>query len=158
MSASNVVAARFDYLFGTNLDLLFSVMKADRSSHSYSWDYVRPGADTIETDQTRVPERFGHMRFKNSGSYYSPVPSIPDIDIGWEFSVGLIWKLLENWHYTEGFLTGSLVNGSTTHVWTSRSQTGRNHLRKTISVSMRTGALTRFLESNYLWTQDCDLG
>lgn len=94
MSASNVVAARFDYLLGTNLDLLFSVMKAERSSHGYSWGYIRPDTDSL---------RFGYLNFGNRGNLSSPVPSVPDTDLGWEFNVGFIWKLLENWHFTGRF-------------------------------------------------------
>ncbi len=101
MSASNVVAARFDYLLGTNLDLLFSVMKAERSSHGYGWGIVRP--DT-SIDEEGKPTKFGNLNFKNPvGTDAAIVPNIAATDLGWEFNVGFIWKLLENWHFTGRF-------------------------------------------------------
>jgi hypothetical protein len=88
MSASNVAAFRFDYMIASNLNILASVMKANRSSTGYSWGYVAPDTD---------PLNFGSLNFNNRGSFISPVPSIPDNDLGWEFNVGIAWKLLENW-------------------------------------------------------------
>ncbi len=99
MSASNVIAARFDYLLATNLDLLFSVMKAGRSSKGYAWGFVRP--DTTTDFVTGTTTRFGYLRFNNPVAVDStPIPNITDSDLGWEFTAGMIWKLLENWHLT----------------------------------------------------------
>mgnify|MGYP006966064917 FL=1 len=103
MSASNVLAARFDYLLATNLDLLFTVMKAERSSNGYSWGYVRPDFTTVDS-VTGTRTRFGYLRFKNQASNDSSiVPNIHESDLGWEFGAGVIWKLLENWHLTGRF-------------------------------------------------------
>jgi hypothetical protein len=96
MSASNVIAARFDYLLATNLNLIVSAQKAERSSHGYGWGYVRP--DVSQESGTVFPAKFGYLDFKNRGTLNSPVPSIPDLDLGWELDVGIVWKLLENWH------------------------------------------------------------
>jgi hypothetical protein len=77
-----------NYMIASNLNILASVMKGDRSSRGYSWGYVAPDTD---------PLNFGSLNFNNRGSFISPVPSIPDNDLGWEFNVGIAWKLLENW-------------------------------------------------------------
>ena len=91
MSASNVIAARFDYLLATNLNLMFSVQKAQRSSQGYGWGFIRP--DVIE------PSRFGYLNFRNPVAENNAlVPNILESDLGWEFSTGFIWKLVENWH------------------------------------------------------------
>lgn len=94
MSASNNIAVRFDYLLASNLNLILSFQKAQRSSHGYGWGYVKP--DTSKGDLGAA--RFGYLKFKNPGSFESPVPAIPDNDLGWELHAGIIWKLLENWH------------------------------------------------------------
>lgn len=86
MSASNVVAARFDYMLASNLDIFVSAMKAYRSSNGYGWGYVRPD-----------PDSFGTIGFGQDAYLKSDAPTIPDNDLGWEFNVGIVWKLLENW-------------------------------------------------------------
>ena len=92
MSASNVVAGRFDYMIASNLDILVSVMKANRSSNGYGWGYVKPD-----------PNKFGYVAFSQAGSFNDPAPAIPDNDLGWEFNAGIVWKLLENWRiYARG--------------------------------------------------------
>jgi hypothetical protein len=76
------------------------VMKANRSSNGYSWGYVRP-----ELYDPDVPSTFGSLNFNNRISFNPPelVPSVPDDDLGWEFDVGISWKLLENWRvYVRG--------------------------------------------------------
>jgi hypothetical protein len=42
--------------------------------------------------------------FGQRGTFLQPAPSIPDNDLGWEFDVGAIWRLMENW---EIFLRGA---------------------------------------------------
>ncbi len=97
MSASDVLAARFDYMPATNMNILVTVMKANRSSYGYGWGYVRP--EKIN----ELATNFGNLNFRNRGSYNSPVPTIPDNDLGWEVNVGIMWKLLENWRiYARG--------------------------------------------------------
>ena len=93
MSASNVAALRFDRMISSNLNIFGCVMKANRSSKGYSWGYVRPDP----TDPAADPTKFGYLNFSNRGSFNSPVPSVPDNDLGWEFNLGIAWKLLENW-------------------------------------------------------------
>jgi hypothetical protein len=100
MSASNVAAVRFDRMVASNLNIMAGVMKANRSSNGYSWGYVRP--DRPPDPITGLPP-FGSLNFSNRGSFNSPVPSVPDNDLGWEFNVGITWKLLENWRvYARG--------------------------------------------------------
>ena len=99
MSASNVAAVRFDRMIASNLNIFGCVMKANRSSTGYSWGYVRP--DRPDPDTGLPP--FGSLNFGNRGSFNSPVPSVPDDDLGWEFNAGFVWKLLENWRiYARG--------------------------------------------------------
>jgi hypothetical protein len=99
MSASNAAALRFDRMIASNLNIFGCLMKANRSSNGYSWGYVRPDP----TDPATDPTKFGSLNFSNRGSFNSPVPSVPDDDLGWEFNVGIAWKLLENWRiYARG--------------------------------------------------------
>ncbi|MGO8880524.1 MAG: hypothetical protein ACLPVO_16055 [Desulfomonilaceae bacterium] len=88
MSASNVAGLRSNYMVASNLDIIASVMMARRSSDGYGWGYVKP-------DPTK--NRFGYLSFKNAGSFDMPTPNIVERDLGWEFDVGIVWKLLENW-------------------------------------------------------------
>ncbi len=90
MSASNVAGLRSNYMVASNLDIIASVMMARRSSDGYGWGYVRPEPKPNRTN-------FGSLNFNNRGDFNSPVPTIPDNDLGWEFNGGIVWKLLENW-------------------------------------------------------------
>jgi hypothetical protein len=97
MSAADVLAGQFSYMLASNLDLYSSVMFARRASQGYGWGYVmptrvRPSGVPI-TDQ-RV---FGILNFANRGDFDSPSPSVTSTDLGWEWNVGVSWKLLENW-------------------------------------------------------------
>ncbi|MGC8658403.1 MAG: hypothetical protein ACP5U1_04955 [Desulfomonilaceae bacterium] len=88
MSASDVAGLRSNYMVASNLDIISSLMVARRSSDGYGWGYVMPNPD---------PLNFGYLRFRNSGSFNDPTPNIVERDLGWEFDIGMVWKLLENW-------------------------------------------------------------
>lgn len=88
MSASDVVAGMVNYMPASNLEVYASLMRAWRSSHGYSWGYVRPNP---------TASAFGRLDFGQRGSFTDPAPAIPDNDLGWEFNLGLTWKLLDRW-------------------------------------------------------------
>ena len=88
MSASDVAAVQVNYLVANNFDIVGSMMLARRASDGYGYGYVRPN-----------PDKLGTVQFKHQGNFSTLLlnPSIPDIDLGWELNLGIVWKLLENW-------------------------------------------------------------
>jgi hypothetical protein len=86
MSASDMVAVQMNYLIASNFNLVTALAYARRSSYGYGIGYINPEAESL-----------GHLEFKNKGTFSNPAPSIPDNDLGWEFGVGTVWRLLENW-------------------------------------------------------------
>jgi hypothetical protein len=86
MSASDVLAGQLSHMLASNLDIVTSMTVAWRASHGYGYGYVRPN-----------PTNPGDLSFGNRGTFADPSPSIPNSDLGWEFDVGVGWKLLQNW-------------------------------------------------------------
>jgi len=84
MAASDVAAVLVNHMLASNLEIFTSLMYARRNCHGYSWGYIRPTTS-------------GRMDFGQRGSFQDPAPSIPDNDLGWEFNLGMTWKLLANW-------------------------------------------------------------
>ena len=79
-----VYAGRIDYMLASNLIVEATALKAYRTSHGYGWGYIRPSAAT-----------FGSIDYNVRGTFTNPSPAIPDGDLGWEFTAGITWKLLE---------------------------------------------------------------
>lgn len=92
LSDANVYGAKLDYALAANLWLQWSVMHARRVSHGYGWGYIRPSV-----------ANFGTVTYGQAGTFANPSPAIPDNDLGWEFTVGTTWKLLEGWGLTTRF-------------------------------------------------------
>ncbi len=86
MSASDVVAGQLQYMVASNLDIVTSIMLAQRASYGYGYGYIRPN-----------PNRSGNVNFGHRGTFSDPTPSVPNNDLGWELNLGIAWKLLEGW-------------------------------------------------------------
>ena len=105
MSASDVVAGQLNYMLAANVDIVASVMFAQRASYGYGCGYIRPN-----------PDNPGTIGFDNKGNFSDPAPSIPYNDLGWELDLGIGWKLLENWQLYIRTAYSVPENGSTTLV------------------------------------------
>ncbi len=86
-----VFAARLDYAIAANLNLYGSVFYANRTSNGYSWACIGPnlGAGNFPN------RRDGDLDFNFNRIPASP--NIPDTSLGYEFDVGMDWKVLEGW-------------------------------------------------------------
>jgi len=85
INGASVYAAKFDYMIAANLALECSLLYATRTSDGYGYGYVRPAP----TGQ------FGTVDYAVRGTFLDPAPGIPDNSLGWEFTGGFVWKLLE---------------------------------------------------------------
>ncbi|MFH1112984.1 MAG: hypothetical protein V1792_03600 [Pseudomonadota bacterium] len=84
-----VYAGKIDYMLASNLVVEASVLKAYRTSHGYGWGYIRPNT---------AAGHFGsidYIDYNVPGTFTNPSPAIPEGDLGWEFTAGITWKLLE---------------------------------------------------------------
>jgi hypothetical protein len=89
ISDASVFAFKLDYLLASNLMIEGSFLKAIRNSHGYPMGFIRP--NTVGS--------FGSVIYgEPPGSRYdAPAPSIPDRDLGWEATAGIVWELLDGW-------------------------------------------------------------
>lgn len=98
-----VAAGRFDYAVASNLNVFGSFLWAERTSHGYGWGYIRPaqqgtGTLTVNAAGTTVPTTTWTPQVsytRNNGA-----PSIPDLNLGWEITAGIDWKLLEKYRFS----------------------------------------------------------
>jgi hypothetical protein len=97
MSAADVLAGQLSYMLASNLDLYSSIMYARRSSQGFGYGYVVPTRLRQSGEPVTDPAVYGVLNFAERGSFDKPSPTIPDSDLGWEFNVGVSWRLLENW-------------------------------------------------------------
>lgn len=88
ISDASVFGIRLEYALAANLMLQASALKALRNSQGYGWGYIRPNP---------AAGAFGTVDYDVRGSFAAPSPAIPDNDLGWEFMVGVNWKLLSGW-------------------------------------------------------------
>lgn len=101
INAAEVLATRLDYAVAANLNLFGSLLWAQRSSNGYSWGYLRP---TFNPNVTSVvsPAADGISNFIKWTPYVAyqnndGAPNVPDLDLGWEFTAGMEWMLLEKY-------------------------------------------------------------
>ena len=90
ISDASVFAIKFDYLLACNLMFEGSFLEAIRNSNGYALGYIRP--DTTTTN-------FGHVLYAEppGSTPTNPAPSIPERDLGWEATCGIIWELMDGW-------------------------------------------------------------
>jgi len=85
-----VLATRLDYAVASNLNVFASFFTAERVSKAYPWGFIKPENDYYYGCT-------GNVMFDFSENPLSP--SIPDTSLGYEFGVGMGWKLLDNWTF-----------------------------------------------------------
>lgn len=85
-----VLAARLDYAVAANLNLFTTAVWAERTSNGYGWGCIAPNDFAFN----RIPND-GFVSITLNGAPGSP--NIPDRALGYEFSVGADWQLLEGW-------------------------------------------------------------
>ncbi len=90
---ASVFAVRFDYAIAANLWVHASFLRAFRNTKGYGWGYIRP--EIVAGNPPKVQTAYAVR-----GSFSEPAPAIPDPDLGWEATVGMRWKLLEDWDIT----------------------------------------------------------
>ncbi len=84
-----VLAARLDYAVAANLNVALSILRADRTSHGYSWGCIGPNAGLGAFPGTPDGNIDLNLnRYRNS-------PNIPDRSLGSEIIASIDWKLLE---------------------------------------------------------------
>ena len=103
LTDANAFGIRLDYAVAANLNLFAAGFHAQRISHGYGWGFIQPAIphSTDATKNTGITT--GFVEYIRKGTYDSPAPAIPDLNLGYEFDMGFDWKLLEG--YT---LTGNL--------------------------------------------------
>ena len=84
-----VLAARLDYAIAANLNVALSLIRADRTSHGYSWGCIGPNAGLGAFPAT--PD--GNININLNR--YPASPNIPDGSLGTEIGLSMDWKLLE---------------------------------------------------------------
>ena len=94
ISDASVFAVKMDYLVASNLLLQWSLLHAIRTSNGYALGYVRP-----DTTPATVAVNFGHVAYGEppGSTPTNPAPSVPDRDLGWEATGGIVWELLDGW-------------------------------------------------------------
>lgn len=108
-----VKAVRIDYSLAANLNVYLTFLKADRAGHGYGWGFIdlddrqfipAPGGANVGGVplQVRNPN-FGQVLLRNTdtvsgrriNAFDITAPNIPDTDLGWEFTGGIDWEILE---------------------------------------------------------------
>jgi hypothetical protein len=87
-----VLAARLDYALAANLNVSLGFLRADRTSHGYSWGCIGPNTGVRTFPDT--PDGNINLNLNR----YPVSPNIPDRSLGTEFMFTVAWKLLENWN------------------------------------------------------------
>ncbi|MFC1834078.1 hypothetical protein ACFL2Q_05005 [Thermodesulfobacteriota bacterium] len=89
---ASVYAVKVDHAMAANLLVHGSVLHARRNSHGYGMGSIRPDS-----------ANFGQVFYNFSDRFTDPPPAIPDDDLGWEYSLGFSWKLLEGFNFLTRF-------------------------------------------------------
>lgn len=113
INAATVYGARLDYAVACNLNLHASLMSAKRAGHGYGWGFIdldgdreinAPDGANVGGVPVRVQNpNYGQVLFhntdENGGRLINAInigaPNIPDTALGWEFTTGIDWKILE---------------------------------------------------------------
>lgn len=100
-SAAEVLASRLDYALAANLNIFGSFLWAQRSTHGYSWGFLRPTKDPQVTHIVN-PGASGFTNFIKWIPYVNyqnndGAPNVPDRDLGWEVTGGFEWELLDRY-------------------------------------------------------------
>jgi hypothetical protein len=98
MSAADVLAGQFSYMFASNLDVYTSLMYARRASQGFGWGFVMPTRLRQSGEPITDSYVYGILNFANRGNFDTPSPTVENQDLGWEWNVGASWRLLENWN------------------------------------------------------------
>jgi hypothetical protein len=85
-----VLATRLDYAVAANLNLFTTAFWAERTSNGYGWGCIAPN----DLAFNGIPND-GFVSITINGAAGSP--NIPDRALGYEFSAGADWQLLEGW-------------------------------------------------------------
>jgi hypothetical protein len=91
-----VMAARLDYAVAANLNWFITGVWAERTSNGYGWGCLAPNDSAFNG----IPND-GNISLNLNGAAGSP--NIPDGALGYEWSTGLDWKLLEGWQLSGVF-------------------------------------------------------
>lgn len=95
VDAAHVYGARLDYAAAANLNTYGTFFYALRPTKGFGWGHLRP---------PRTDNRGGPIRrnwWSDANQYRSP--AIPDDFLGWEFDLGVDWKLLEGLTFSGRF-------------------------------------------------------
>jgi len=117
LNDARVMAVRFDYAVAANLNVFATFLKANRAGHGYGWGFIDlDGREFIDSlDGARVGPLPVQVRNSNYGQVLFrfaeqradaferrlinaiavDAPNIPDTDLGWEFTTGLSWELIQ---------------------------------------------------------------
>jgi hypothetical protein len=90
-----------DYSVAANLNVFGSFLWAQRSTHGYSWGYLRPALNPSVTPVVNATANgianfikwTPYVAYQNSDG----APNIADRDLGWEATAGFEWMLLERY-------------------------------------------------------------
>jgi hypothetical protein len=89
--------AKQDYAVAANLFVSGTVLKALRSSDGFGWGHIRPNTASfgqVEYGNYRNPAIPG-----GQPTFNPALPTILDRDLGWEFTAGATWQLIEGWTF-----------------------------------------------------------
>ncbi len=100
-NAAEVLAGRIDYALAANLNIFGSFLWSQRSTHGYSWGYLRPAKDPKVTPAvnatasgiSNVIKWIPYVGYQNNDG----APNIPDRELGWEVTGGFEWELLDRY-------------------------------------------------------------
>ncbi|MGC8660573.1 MAG: hypothetical protein ACP5U1_16015 [Desulfomonilaceae bacterium] len=102
MTDASSAAVRLDYALAANLNIYGTLFSATRVSKGWGWGCLVPASDgengggkVLLLGQQVSPVN-GPILSAVQNDYLNGSPSIPDDSLGWEVSMGLDWKLLEN--------------------------------------------------------------
>ncbi len=100
-NAAEIIASRLDYAVAANLNFFGSFLWAQRSTHGYTWGFLRPAKDPRVTPVVNAAANnlANFIRWEPYVSYQNNdgAPNIPDRDLGWEISGGFEWELLDRY-------------------------------------------------------------
>jgi len=114
---ANIMAVRLDYAVASNLNIFATYLRAYRAGNGYGWGFIDldgrrlidspDGAQVLGNPvQIRNPN-FGQVLFRfaeQRGDAFERrlinainvnAPNIPDTGLGWEFTTGLNWELIQ---------------------------------------------------------------
>ena len=87
MGGASTYAARLNYALAANLILDVTALYARRNSKGYGWGFIQPTGDNLVSY---------NIENINNTSFTQPSPAIPQDDLGWEFTTGVVWNLVQD--------------------------------------------------------------